>query len=130
MTVLHVDELAANVGEQLGSSRWVEVDQARVDAFEAATGTADLGLLVLSMSNLLLPEVVEVTGTSAGLNYGTGTIRFPIAARVGMRVRLSAALRAVDDVTGGVQTTILLTMEADGECEPVCTIESLSRWIR
>jgi acyl dehydratase len=130
VTSLQLDELAASVGEELGSSRWAEITPARVDAFRDATGSDDLGLLVLAMSNLLLPEVVQVEGASAGLNYGTGRIRFPVPALVGMRVRLSARLQAVDEVSGGVQTTMLLTMEADGDCEPVCTIESLSRWLR
>jgi acyl dehydratase len=125
-----LDDLAPAVGRELGSSRWVEIDHERVEAFRAATGSSDLGLLVLAMSNLLLPEVVEVRGASAGVNYGTGRVRFPATAAQGMRVRLRADLVAVDDVRGGVQTTIAITMEAEGEPEPVCTIESLSRWLR
>jgi hypothetical protein len=125
-----LDDLRPAVGRQLGSSRWVEIDPQRVEAFRTATGSSDLGLLVLAMSNLLLPEVVEVRGAAAGVNYGTGRVRFPVPAVAGMRIRLRAVLTSVEDVRGGLQTTMALSMEADGAGEPVCTIESLSRWLR
>ncbi|MEQ4548652.1 MaoC/PaaZ C-terminal domain-containing protein, partial [Nocardioides kribbensis] len=32
------DELSAAAGEELGTSDWVEIDQARVDTFADATG--------------------------------------------------------------------------------------------
>jgi acyl dehydratase len=123
-----LDELRNAAGRHLGWSGPVTLDQERVDRFAEATGSGDLGLLVLSMSNLLLPEIVEVRGVSAGVNYGTGEVRFPSPAAVGMRLRAGAELTAVEEVRGGVQTTILVTMESDAG-EPVCTIESLSRWL-
>jgi acyl dehydratase len=48
---------------------------------------------------------------------------------VGSRVRGRAELVACDDIPGGVQTSILVTIEAEGAGEPACVVESLSRWL-
>jgi acyl dehydratase len=125
-----LDELRGAVGEVLGTSAWIELDQDRIDQFGAAVGDGVLALpyLAVSLSNLFLPEIVEVRGASLGVNYGTGAIRFPTPLRAG-RLRGHATLVRVDEVAGGIQTTMAITIEADGEPEPVCTIESLSRYL-
>jgi acyl dehydratase len=139
-----LDGVRAAVGTTLGTSRWIEVTRDQVDSFARATGTAGTtgaidaaaasdrivpGLLVLALTNLVLPEIVEVRNTSLGVNYGTGRVRFPAPLRVGGRVRGRAELVACDDVPGGVQTTIVITMEIEGGGPPTCTVESLSRWL-
>jgi acyl dehydratase len=144
-----LDELRAGVGRHLGWSDWLTVDQDRVDLFAEATGdhqwihvdveraTAESpfggpiahGYLTLSLSNLFLPQLVEVRGVSAGINYGTGRVRFPAPVPVGSRVRAGAELTAVDDIPGGLQTTMTITIEVDGSDKPACVIESLSRWL-
>jgi acyl dehydratase len=143
-----VDEVRAAVGRDLGTSEWMEITQERVDLFAEATGdhqwihvdpvraaagpfggTIAHGYLTLSLSNAFLPEIVEVRGVSMGVNYGTGKVRFPAPVRVGSRIRGSAVLTAVDDVTGGVQTTIVITVEIEGGAKPACVIESISRFL-
>jgi len=44
-------------------------------------------------------------------------------------VRGAAELVACDEIPGGVQTTILITVEVDGADQPACVVESLSRWL-
>jgi acyl dehydratase len=83
----------------------------------------------LSLSNFFLPQIVEVQGFSAGVNYGVDKVRFPSPVKVGSRVRAGAELTAVSDVTGGLQTTIVITIEVEGSAKPACVIESLSRWL-
>ena len=58
------------------------------------------GYLTLSLSNLFLPQIVEVRGISAGLNRGTGKVRFPSPVPVGSRLRASARMEAATDVPG------------------------------
>jgi acyl dehydratase len=70
-----------------------------------------------------------VPGASAGVNYGTGRVRFPSPVPVGSRVRGGAEITAVDEIPGGVQTTIAITIEVEGQAKPACVIESLSRWL-
>jgi acyl dehydratase len=144
-----LDEVRAGVGTLLGTSDWFEVTQEQVNLFAEATGDhqwihVDVeratkespfggpiahGYLTLSLTNLVLPQVIEVRGVSLGVNYGTGKVRFPAPVRVGSRVRGTAELTACDDVTGGVQTTIVITMEIEGGTKPACVVESLSRWL-
>ena len=98
-----LDEVRAAVGTTLGRSGWFEVTQDRVDLFADATGDhqwihVDVeraraespfggpiahGYLTLALSNLFLPELLAVPGASAGVNYGTGKVRFPTPVPVG-----------------------------------------------
>ena len=86
-------------------------------------------LFVLSLSNLFLPQIVEVQGFAMGVNYGTGSIRFPAPAAAGSRIRGGAELIEVTPVPGGLQTTIRITIEIEGGGEPAAVIDSLSRWL-
>jgi acyl dehydratase len=145
-----LDELrAAEPGTDLGTSDWIEVTQRHVDQFAEATGDhqwihVDVdrarrdspyggpiahGYLTLALSNLVLPQILEVRGVSLGVNYGTGRVRFPAPVPVGSRVRGRAELVACDEVPGGVQTTIRITMEVEGGDKPACVVDSLSRWL-
>ncbi|MEN9804591.1 MAG: hypothetical protein RIS41_1438 [Actinomycetota bacterium] len=142
------DEVRAHLGRHLGHSEWITVEQDRVNLFADATGDhqwihVDLdraaqgpfgapiahGYLTLSLSNFFLPQIVEVQGFSAGVNYGVDKVRFPSPVKVGSRVRAGAELTAVSEVTGGLQTTIVITIEVEGSSKPACVIESLSRWL-
>jgi acyl dehydratase len=139
VTILHgPDELRAAQGRHLGHSGWLTIDQQRIDRFAEATGTpaavAD-GYLTLSLSNFLLPQIVEVTGFAMGVNYGADQVRFLEPVEAGSRIRAGAELTAVADVAGGLQTTMTITIEAGSEtgdptaAQPVCVIESVSRWM-
>jgi len=143
-----LDEVRAAVGRDLGVTDWVLIDQERVDLFAEATGdrrwihvdveraretsiggTVAHRWLVLALTNLLLPQLVEVRGISAGVNYGTEEARFPAPVPVGARVRGRATVTGAAEVRGGVQTTIRITVEIEGSDEPACVVDSLSRWL-
>ncbi|AOT58131.1 MaoC family dehydratase [Streptomyces fradiae] len=142
-----VDELRAAVGEQLGHSDWLEVDQKRIDLFADATGdhqwihvdperaargpfgaTIAHGYLTLSLLPVLTPQVMRVEGVRMGVNYGTNKVRFPAPVPVGSRVRATALVKEVEDVPGGVQLTAVVTVEREGGDKPVCVAESVSRF--
>ena len=124
-----LDELQAAVGRHLGISDWLEITPDCLDRFATATGDRDHGYLALALTNLFLPEIVEVRGASLGVNYGTGNVRFGTPLQVGCRVRGTAELVACDEIPGGVQTTIRITVEVDGADHPACVLDSLSRWL-
>ncbi len=142
------DAVRAAEGTHLGHSPWVTIDQARIDLFADATddhqwihvdpkraadgpfgATIAHGYLTLSLSNYLLPQVVEVSGFSMGLNYGLGAVRYPAPVPVGSRVRAGVELAAVTDIDGGVQTEMKITMELEGSPKPACVLTALSRYI-
>jgi acyl dehydratase len=124
-----LDEVRAAVGRNLGTSDWLEITPNRLEGFAAATGDRDHGYLALALTNLFLPEIVEVRGASLGVNYGTASVRFRVPLLVGSRVRGTAELVACDEIPGGVQTTIRITVEVDGADQPACVVDSLSRWL-
>ncbi|MFH8618523.1 MaoC family dehydratase [Streptomyces sp. NPDC017979] len=141
------DELRAAVGEELGHSGWLEVDQQRIDLFAEATGdhqwihvdperakdgpfgsTIAHGYLTLSLLPVFVPQVLRVEGMKMGLNYGTNKVRFPAPVPVGSRLRASVALTEVSEAGGGVQVTARVTVEREGGTKPVCVAESVSRY--
>jgi acyl dehydratase len=129
-TYTSLDDLRSAAGTHLGHTGWLEIDQERFDRFAAATGApTDPGYLALSLSNLFLPQLLAVPGAASGVNYGTGAVRFPNPVQVGSRIRAGAEIAAVDEIAGGLQTTITITIEVEGSDEPACVVESLSRWL-
>ncbi|HEF4761289.1 TPA: MaoC family dehydratase [Pseudomonas putida] len=135
------------VGEVLGVSEWLLLDQQRINLFADATGDHQWihvdperaangpfgtciahGYLSLSLVNLFLPQIVEVRGLAMGVNYGCERVRFPSVVRVGSRVRGSAQLMAVEEVKGGVQATIRVSVEIDGQERPGCVVDTISRY--
>ncbi len=141
------DELLAAVGKPLGTSDWLEIRQDRIDRFADATGDHQWihvdperaksgpfgkciahGYLTQSLVNLFLPQIVEVRGISMGVNYGADRLRFPAPVPVGSRVRGRAELLRAEAVAGGVQATIRVTVEIEGESRPGCVIDTISRY--
>ena len=141
------DDLVAAVGEPLGVSNWLVLAQSRIDLFAEATGDHQWihvdpdkaasgpfggciahGYLSLSLVNLFLPQIVEVRGIAMGVNYGCDRVRFPSVVHVGSRVRGSAQLVAVEAVKGGVQATIRVSVEIEGQERPGCVVDTISRY--
>src|SRR5690348_6261167 len=115
-TIDGIDGLRGALGTHLGYSDWLAIDQARINTFAEATGdhqwihvdpekaaagpfgaTIAHGFLTLSLTNLFLPQIVDVQGFSMGINYGTDKVRFPSPVVVGSRVRGGAELVSVED---------------------------------
>lgn len=137
----------AAVGTHLGHSAWMEVTQQQIDLFAEATGDRHFihvdveraragpfgapiahGYLTLALSNLFLPQIVEVRGASLGVNYGVDKVRFPAPVPVGSQLRGGAVLVEAVDVNDWLQTLIRITIERAGGDRPVCVIDSISRW--
>ncbi len=120
--------------EATGDFQWIHVDVERANAESPFGGPIAHGYLTVSLTNLFLPQIVEVRGISAGVNRGTGKIRFPSPVPVGSRLRGGVELVAVDDVerdgvVTGIDTTMIITVEREGGDKPVCVVEALSRYL-
>jgi MaoC like domain len=120
----------------LGTTEWITLQQDDIDAFAAATWSGRVvndepapPMLLLALTNRLLPELLEVRGVSSGINYGTGEVRFNAPVRAGDRLRARAFLLDAAEVPGGVQTKVRVRVEIEGSDEPACVVESLSRWM-
>ena len=140
-------ELEAAVGQRLGESEWLTIEQDRINQFADATGdhqwihvdpekakdgpfgaTIAHGYLTLSLVNMFLPQIVDVQGISMGVNYGGERLRFPAPVKVGSRVRGVGELVAVENVKGGVQATIRVTVEIENNDRPACVVDTISRY--
>jgi acyl dehydratase len=112
----------------LGTTDWYTVTEAQLAAFAEATGDPEATYFAVSLSNMFLPQIVEVRGFTMGINYGTEAVVLNGVPRADDRLRAMARMAEVTDVRGGIQTRISIAVE----CETtgvVCTIESLSRWL-
>ena len=143
-TFTSLDELTSAVGETLGTSDWLEIDQERVNQFAEATGdhpwihvdveraeagpfggTIAHGYLTLSLIPLLGSQVFSLDTPGAKLNYGVNKVRFPNPVRVGKRVRNTVSVNEVTDVPAGKQLTLGHTIEIEDEAKPACVAETV-----
>jgi acyl dehydratase len=142
-----LDDLRPLVGTSLGSSEWVEIDQARIDTFADATDdhqwihvdpgrakngpfgtTIAHGYLTLALLIPMWTEILDVSQVSAKVNYGLGKVRFPAPVPAGSKIRATATLAALEDITGGVQITIDAVIERDGSDKPACVAQPIFRF--
>ncbi len=140
--------LAQHVGEELGVSSWITIDQARIDAFAHCTGdhqwihvdaerarrerpsigTVAHGYLTLS---LLAPATFEILSkrleVKEAINYGLDKLRFLSFVRAGSRVRNRLKVLAVEDK--GPRRWLLTTentVEIEGEPKPALVAVTLA----
>jgi acyl dehydratase len=146
-TTATLAELPSLKGQQLGVSGWFDITQQRVNTFADATddhqwihvdverasqqspfgGPVGHGFLTLSLFVPMWSQVLVVTDAAMVVNYGLNKVRFPAPVPVGSKVRLTATLADVTEVTGGLQLTVGGVIEREGGDKPVCVLESVIR---
>jgi acyl dehydratase len=138
-------DLDAAVGQHLGHSDWLTIDQQRIDLFADATGdhqwihvdpqraaagpygsTVAHGYLTLALVPALVADVLDYAGWPAKLNYGSDKVRFPAAVPVDSRVRAGVEVLAVRDVPAGIQVANRVTIEIDGSDRPALVAETIT----
>lgn len=138
----NIAELKAALGQELGTSEWVEVTQEKVNLFADATGDHQWihidperaakgpfggpiahGYLTLSLLPVLTEQIYSVKSAVMGVNYGANKVRFPHPVPVGSRVRATATLKETKDISIGTQTVIGVVVEIDGIEKPACIAE-------
>ena len=142
MPISSLDAIRARVGEEVGVSSWLTIDQARIDAFADATedrqfihvdpaaaaatpfgGTIAHGFLTLSLLSrmgaeaMLLPDSLQMA-----INYGLENVRFLAPVRSDSRVRGRFTLDSIDEkVPGRVLMRHRVLVEIEGEEKPALT---------
>lgn len=144
-TLGSIEELHSCVGEELGTSDWLSIDQDRVDAFAGCTldkqwvhvdplrsehgpfgGTIAHGFLSLALIPYLGSQIFRVEVPGPSLNYGVNKVRFPAPLPVGSRVRARATISEVLDTPAGTQVKCQYTIEAERIAKPVCVAETVA----
>jgi acyl dehydratase len=148
MSELTLAGLGERVGQELGLSDWVAIDQQTIDAFAACTGDKQWihvdverakrespfrgpiahGYLTLAMVAPLAMQIgVIPTDAAAGLNYGIDKVRFLAPVSAGARVRLRVVLAGIEPREGGqVIMKTQNTMEVEGSERPALVAETLA----
>ena len=142
-----LSEIPRFVGQELGVSSWITVDQSRIDQFAECSGDRQWihvdverakrespyrapiahGYLTLSLVAPLQMEIGAVpTDAAAAFNYGLDKVRFLAPVKAGARVRLRVALINVERKGGGVVLKTSNTLEIEGSDKPALIAESLA----
>jgi acyl dehydratase len=145
LEVENIEALKAHVGQKLGSSDWLVVDQKMIDQFAEATGdhqwihidverakrempggkTIAHGYLTLSLLPRLSHDILHIRKRSRGINYGSNKVRFTAPVPAGSRVRLNQTLKNVEDIEGGVRMTFDSQIEVEGSSRPALVAETM-----
>jgi acyl dehydratase len=144
MPIASLEEIKARIGEEVGVSGWILVDQARIDAFADITedhqfihidpqaaaltpfgGTIAHGFLTLSLlSRMAADAMLRPDGIKMGVNYGFEKIRFLAPVRSGKRVRGRFRLdRFEEKRPGQYQFVHEVSVEIEGEDKPALVAE-------
>lgn len=143
-------DIAAKVGEPLGTSEWVEISQDRINQFAEATGdhqfihvnedmakmtpfggTIAHGFLTLSMIPFLSAnsDIPRPEGVKMGVNYGGNKTRFINPVRSGKRIRGHwKLLEMAEKRPGQWQQTVEITIEIEGEEKPALIAEWMTQF--
>ena len=143
----HPKDLLNMVGDHLGYSDWMEMQQDRVDLFADATEDHQWihvdperaakgpfgapiahGYLTLSLASKFLPEIMTVEQFTMGVNYGTEKVRFPNSVKVGQRIRGGAEIVSAEEKRGCIHLVARVTVEVEGEERPACVVDTISRF--
>jgi acyl dehydratase len=146
MPVVSLEEIRAHVGEEIGLSSWLTVDQERIDAFAEATedrqfihtdpaaaaqtpfgGTIAHGFLSLSLLSRMGAEVMLIPeGVKMAVNYGLDRVRFLAPVKAGSQVRGRFTLDSVEEkAPGQILFRYTVTVEIEGEDKPALTAQWL-----
>jgi acyl dehydratase len=144
-----IEAFQAMVGQHLGYSEYLTVTQEQVNLFADATGDHQWihldperakagpfggpiahGYLTLSLVTVLLAEIVQVRGVSMGVNYGANKVRFPAPVPVGSMIRAGASVATIDEVSGGIQVALDVTIEVKDAAKPSCVAQIVFRYYR
>ena len=146
MPFASLDEIRARIGEEIGISSWLTVDQGRIDEFAEATedrqfihtdpaaaaqtpfgGTIAHGFLSLSLLSRMGSEVfLAPEGVKMAVNYGLDRVRFLAPVRSGKRLRGRFKLDSAEEkAPGQILFRYTVTVEIEGEDKPALTAEWL-----
>ena len=134
-------ELPGLVGQEIGISDWIVVDQERIDRFAELCGdhqwihvdverakreiggTIAHGFLTMSLMSTMSAQIMRVKNYKRGLNYGFNKLRFTGTVPAGSEIRMRMKLVSVEPKSGGLAVTRECTVEVKGSDRPALVAE-------
>ncbi|MGC6421422.1 MAG: MaoC family dehydratase [Flavobacteriaceae bacterium] len=138
--IAHLSVLEQYVGKEIGLTKWMTIEQGRIDKFAEVTEdfqwihidpkksavdspfkkTVAHGFLILSMAPKFCYETVQLADVVLGVNYGLDKVRFIHAVPSGSNIRGRLSLLAFEEFSGGAKYTIQIVFELEGSEKPAC----------
>lgn len=142
---MQLADLPARIGETLGTSDWITVDQALIDRFAQVSGdhqfihvdparatetpfggTIAHGFLTVSLLSTMMATAVQKAPVRMSVNYGFDKLRFLSPVRSGKCIRGHFKLLEMDEKRPGQwQQKVEATVEIEGEAKPALIAEWL-----
>ena len=147
--LLRLEEQGGNIGQELGVSPWLVVDQGMIDAFGTLTGdtqwihndvpraqrespygaTIAHGFLLLALAPQLSDRTVDVVDVPLAVNYGLDRVRFVAPVPAGSRIRLRITLEDVRITDKGALAAFEYRFELPHADAPACVARKLTLYV-
>jgi len=145
--VLPLAKIIERIGQEIGKSEWVQINQEKINQFAESTGdhqwihvdeekaaagpfgkTIGHGFLTISMIPKLSENASLVPeGTLMAINYGLNKVRLLNPVTVGSKIRDTIVMGSVTEKSGGrILVSTTHTIEIEGQEKPACVAESLT----
>ena len=138
LTINSYAEFESHLGEELGGSDWLEVNQDRINLFADATldhqwihvdvaraqeespykSTIAHGYLTLSLLPYMWDQIIEVNNIKMLVNYGMDQMRFGQPVVTGSRIRLVTTLHNIQNLRGICKAEMKFRIEIEGQRKP------------
>jgi len=143
-----IDDAKALIGEEVGLSDWIVIDQHRIDQFAEATSdhqwihvdveraakempegkTIAHGYLTLALIPALTSNFIKFENLSRAVNFGLNKLRFYVPIPVGSRLRARAKVLQARKRGGALLLTSEIRVEIEGQRKPACVAEILGMY--
>ncbi|MEQ8688501.1 MAG: MaoC family dehydratase [Imperialibacter sp.] len=143
--ITSIEQMEALVGQEIGTSDWLKIDQDMINAFAAATGdhqwihvdtsraaasafgtTIVHGFFLLSLLPRLKAQLVEFKLAAMAINYGSEKIRFLAPVPVNARVRLKTKLLKIEEGSSGIKLFTKNNLELEGSEKDALVAETIT----
>ena len=138
-----LSELKKEIGNEIGITEWLQVEQHNIDDFAKATldyqwihtdpqiakvhspygTTIAHGFLILSLLPKLLYEAIYIDDAMMAVNYGLDRVRFPNAVPVNSSIRGRVHLKELEEIEEGARVVFRLLVELEGKEKPACVAD-------
>jgi acyl dehydratase len=143
-----IEDAKALVGQEVGLSDWIVIDQHRIDQFAEATAdhqwihvdteraakempdgkTIAHGYLTLALIPALTGNFVRVENLERAINFGLNKVRFYAPVPVGSRLRGRAIVLQARKRAGALLLNSEVRIEVEGQRKPACVAETLGMY--
>ena len=125
LTINSYEEFEKYLGQELGKSDWLEVDQDRIHPERAKNGpfgqTIVHGYLTLSLLPYMWEQIIKVNNLKMMVNYGMDKMKYGQAVLSGQSIRLVASLHSIANLRGICKVEIKFTIEIKDQKKPALT---------